>query len=252
LYKTFSNYTELYTTLHNSKQLVHKEYHQKYKETIKRLSNKYNFILLEPKKNLGLKQGGIWALDQIKFKEDDKIMFYDSNCYPLTKNFDKALFDIIDGENIIASLLTLQEHNELEKFKDKITGYLYYNFIDSLAMSSVVTFMYSLHLVVKGTNVHNYSNNYGDGFNLPISKIKINKILSELNKKAVFLCDFHESFTYLKKYEDNLYILYKKLMNKRSTYKDITFEDYIINYKLYNQLSKSNDNVRLFSGENSF
>jgi hypothetical protein len=235
--------------------LVDNEYplnKEEYKKTIKRLCDKYNCTLLEPKRNLGLKQGGVWVLDQIKFKEDDKIMFYDSNTYPLTKNFDKALFDIIDGKNIIASLLTFKKHNELEKFKDEKTGYLYYNFIDSLATSSVVTFMYSLHLIVKATNVYNYSSNYGDGFNLPISKIKINRILSELNKKAVFLCDFHESFKHLREYEDKLYVSYKQLMDSKSTYKDITFEDYIINYKLYDQLSKSNDNIRLFSGENLF
>jgi hypothetical protein len=232
--------------------LVDNEYplgKEKSKEMIKTLAEKYNCLLLEPKVNLGMKKGITWALEQAELKNDDKIMFYDSNAYPLTKNFDKALFDIIDGENIVTAALTIKSNNKVDKFKDERTGHYYYIFNTGITGSSVMAFTYDLQSILKGSNIYNYSDTYGDGLNHNEVRNKMNEILLKLNKKAVLLCDFNEQLDFFKLKEDKLYVSYKKLMPEDNTFKNVNFEDYITNPEKYDKLSKVNKNIKIYSGE---
>ena len=233
--------------------LVDNEYplnKEKYKETLKRLSHKYGCTILEPQKNLGMKNGSNCAINHLSLDDNDKIIFYDSNSYPNTQNFDDVLIKILDNENFGASCLT-KENISLDILTDKYSGHNYYN--DSLAKirnffgSSIGCFPFYIHKQIY-FNIDLFSKNYGDIVNENNSMIK--QLFNKLNKKIAFLSDYHELNNYFifNRTEDENYSTYKFILASKLSFRDFSFEDYLINKNRYNRLSPLNHKILKING----
>lgn len=219
------------------------------KETLKKLSYKYGCIILEPNKNLGIKNGANWGLDQLYLNDNDKIILYDSNAYPLNKNFDKALIDVLENnEDIVGACLTRKNINNLERKQDKNFKYSYFDDANYFFGSSIGIFNYFIHKHLK-FDIDLFNNNYGDAVNLHDSKLK--RLVKNMNKKVIFLSDFNEDLGFYNKYQDNDYTKYKTLAINYSL-SNFTLEEYILNKNKYNKLSLINSHIKKINGFNLF
>lgn len=233
--------------------LVDNEYplnKEQYKETLKRLSFKYGCVILEPEKNLGMKNGSNWAISQLSLNHNDKIIFYDSNSYPNTQDFDKSLISILDNDDFGASCLT-KEKISLPIISDKYSKENYYD--DSLVRvrnffgSSVGCFPFYIHELIH-FNIDLFSSNYGDIVNENDSMIK--QLFRKMNKRIAFLSDYHEFNNYFTFHgiEDKNYSLYKMILGSKLNSRDFSFDDYLINKKEYNRLSSVNHKILKMNG----
>lgn len=215
------------------------------KEVLKKISNKYGCVILEPNLNLGIKDGSNWALDHLSLQDEDKIILYDSNAYPLTKHFDKALIDLLENnKDVVGACLTRKNINDLEKIKDKYTNYYYYEDTDYFFGSSVGIFNYFIHKQFK-FDMDLFNKYYGDVVNVHQAKLK--KRAQKMNKRVLFLSDFHEDLNFYRVQEDIDYVNYKKIVGLLS-YKDFSLEDYILNKDKYNKLSSVNNIIKKTNG----
>ena len=253
LEKSIDRYYQLCSSKPDIHFLVDNEYplhKEKYKETLKKLSIKYGCHVLQPYQNLGMKDGCLWAIDQLALYDNDKIIFYDSNAYPDTLNFDKALLDVLDDESIGASCLTKKDIN-LESLTDFSGRYKFYNDVNvnerNFFNSSIGCFPFYLHKKIK-FQINLFSKNYGDIVNEKDSIVK--RMVKDMNKKIVFLTDYNESNFYFSRngYEDKDYSIYKKILLSKKNYLDFSFENYLLNKDKYNNLSHINYHIFKVNG----
>jgi hypothetical protein len=213
------------------------------KETLKKISHKYDCLILEPNKNLGIKNGTNWALDQISLSDNDKIIIYDSNAYPITKHFDKALIDVLENnEDIVGVCLTggSSYTNNLEKLYDKYSKHYYFSENNFNMGSSIGVFNYYIHKQLK-YDIDLYNNYYGDAINLPDSKLK--KLLKKIDKKMIFLSDYNENLKFYFNQEDKEYINYK-IIAQINSLNDFNLEKYLLNKNKYNKISLINYKIK--------
>lgn len=226
---------------------LHKE---ELKETLKRLSDKYGCIILESDKNLGIKEGSLFIMDTINkdrsFNEDDIGIMYDSNCYPLTKNFDKALVDVYKNKNIgICSLSPINAQND-NIIKDELSDL---NYIEHINFYTAITsFTYKAHSIIQAS-FNMFSKTYGDGSNL-LSTLKEKISINGL--KYVALTDYKEDMKYFRDKEDSIYVKYKQFILNIKPKDYISFNDFLnLNYDEISYV-KTNINKEIFhfTGDN--
>lgn len=224
-------------------------YKEEIKTTLKKLSDKYGCVILDPEKNLGLKDGSLYIMDQLNklkgFKEEDIGIMYDSNCYPLTKNFDKALVDIYKNKDI--GICTLSPQNIIENviIKDETSNL---NYIEDINFFTAITsFTYKAHSIIQAS-FNMFSKTYGDG-SVKFSNVK-DKI-AKYNLKYVALSDYKEDMKYFKQKEDYDYINYKKFILNIKPKDYISFDDFLnYNYKLIpSDIIKINKEIFYFTGD---
>jgi hypothetical protein len=249
LEKSIDRYYEMCYQKPDAHYLVDNEYPLKkdeVKETIKKLSDKYGCTVLEPKKNLGLRQGLLWGLEQAKLNDDDKVIIYDSSDYPITKNFDKALLEILSlNEDIVGVTLSNKKLTEnLEKIKDQNSGYYYFEGNEKSFGSSIVAFK---HFINKYTQaeilpINNY---FGDGNN---THSKLKTIITNMNKRYVVLSDYNEEphFLTFQGTEDPEYFMYKQI-SIRTRFKEFSFEEYLTKMDTYNKTSQINAEINILN-----
>jgi hypothetical protein len=215
---------------------------EKVKEVLKKISHKYGCIILEPNKNIGMKKGVNWALDHLSLNDNDKIMIYDSNAYPLTTHFDKALIDVIDNnEDIVGACLTSANHtNRLEKLYDKYFKHYYFSDNNFNFGTSIGIFNYFIHKHLK-YDINLYNDYYGDAINVPDSKII--KLIKKMNKKIIFLSDFNENLKFFHHQEDKDYLRYKQI-SEIAFLKNFTLDEFILNKHKYNKISLINYEIK--------
>ena len=220
------------------------------KEVFDYISKEYGCIVYNSGKNLGLKQGSMYLFNEVgkfhNFKDEDIIIVYDSNSYPITKNFDKALTDVFKNPEIGICSLTNKKRPIENIIQDKITNYNYYLNTVTSNISSITSISYKAHLILF-FGFYMFSETYGDGSNYLQAYEKINKH----NLKFVILNDYEENIHYLLSKQDFEYVKYKEFIIGVQPKDYISFDKYL-ELKLYNKIknyTKINKNISLFTGE---
>ena len=220
------------------------------KEVFDYISKEYGCIVYNSGKNLGLKQGSMYLFNEVgkfhNFKDDDVFIFYDSNSYPITKNFDKALTEVFKNREIGICSLTNKKRPIENIIQDKITNYNYYLNTVTSNISSITSFTYKTHLMVL-FNFYMFSETYGDGSNYT----NTSEIINKHNLKFVILNDYEENINYLSSKQDFEYVKYKEFIIAVQPKDYISFDKYL-ELKLYNKIknyTKINKNISLFTGE---
>ena len=219
------------------------------KEVFDYISKEYGCIVYDVGKNLGLKQGAIYLMSEVRkfynFKNDDVFIFYDSNSYPMNKNFDKALFEVFKNPEIGVCSLTNEKKSIENIIRDKITNYNYY--LNTLIpnISSITSFSYKTHLIIL-FDLYMFSKTYGDGSNY----LKTSETLNKHNLKFAVLNDYEEDVTYLKLKQDLEYIKYKGFIINYQPKDYISFDKYL-ELKIYNKMNYTsiNKDISIFTGE---
>lgn len=82
-----------------------------------RLGSVYEARVLDPGKNLGLHQGHNWALAQCKLQDDDIVILYDPDSWPLTNGWDQAIVDVMRADRgfDIVGLIDPRSRRELDE-----------------------------------------------------------------------------------------------------------------------------------------
>jgi len=210
----------------------------------KSISEDFGCLIFDYGKNIGVKNGMYFIANELnkiqEIKEDDKILFYDSNSCPITKNFDKALFDILDDDSVgMASLLNNEDKQEYKT--EFILGYNTTNEANSI--SSINSMKYKQRKILENS-FYVFSESYMDLTNHPISKQELNKN----SLKMIHLVDFKEKIGSSTK-EDFEYLRYKKLASSFIGSK-FSFEDFLFNKTSFGSINNSlNKNIFYFSGE---
>lgn len=224
-------------------------YKEELKEVFNYISKKYGCLIYNSGENLGIRKGSFYLFEQFsKIKEiqkDDVIIFYDSNSYPLTKNFDKALNEILQNSEIGICCLTEKKEKNLEIIIDPIFNYKYtYNNLSNEA-SAICSIPYRTHLLTL-CNYNMFSDTYGDGANYEL----IENILKNNNLKLAYLLDYKEDNDYFNNKEDLKYIQYKNFLLKIKPKDYISFDSYLkLNYEYKGDSTNINKEIFLFTGE---
>jgi len=220
------------------------------KKTLKRLSDKYGCIIFESQTNLGLKKGLLYLESEFKkqimdVKETDIIIVYDSNCYPLTKHFDKALTECFNNPQIGIATLSPEIISDTSSIKkDEITNY---NYTEKPSFfTSITSFTYKTHLIVQA-DFNMFSKTYGDG---SVLLTNIQKKIYEHNLKYIALTDYKEKMSYFNNKEDEQYLKYKKFILNVRPKEHISFDMFLnLNYKYRGENTSINKQIFCFTGD---
>jgi hypothetical protein len=222
---------------------------EKIKETLKKLSDKYGCVILESETNLGLQKGLLYLDSELNktilnIKETDVIILYDSNSYPLTKDFDKALIECFKNPEIGIATLSPEIIKDTSSIKkDSITNYNYTE--EPSFYTSITSLTYKAHLMVQA-NFNMFSKTYGDGSAL-LSNVK--NIIAKNNLKYVALTDYKEKMFYFNNKEDIEYVKYKKFILNIKPKEHISFDTFLnLKYEYKGERTSINKEIFHFTG----
>ena len=242
-YELCYNKPDIHYILNDSYPL-HKE---EIKETLKKLSDKYGCVILESETNLGLQKGLLYIDKESKkqnMKNWDIMIVYDSNSYPLTKNFDKPLVECFNNTEIGACTLSPSIINESTLInKDAITNY---NYTEKPSFfTSITSFTYKTHSIVQA-NFNMFSKTYGDG---SVLLSNIQKIMYQHNLKYIALTDYKEEMFYFTNKEDIEYVKYKKFILNIKPKEHISFDTFLnLKYEYKGERTSINKEIFHFTG----
>jgi hypothetical protein len=225
-------------------------YKEEIKETLKKLSDKYSCTIFESETNLGLQKGLLYLDSELNkrisnIKETDVIILYDSNSYPLTKDFDKALIECFNNPEIGVATLSPKIIKDTSSIKkDSITNYNYTE--ESSFFTAISSFTYKTHLIVQA-QFNMFSKTYGDGSAL-LSNVK--NIIAKHNLKYISLTDYKEQMSYFNDKEDEQYLKYKQFILNVRPKEHISFDMFLsLNYKYKGETTLVNKQIFHFTGD---
>jgi hypothetical protein len=207
---------------------------EKTSQTIRDLATKFGGTYLNYNTNLGMRDGLRKIYSDLEFKDEDRIIIYDSNAFVTTKDFDDYLFKALDNSNVAFSAATFPiqkagfiTETDFEYEFDPIHNMRYYKNREQLQVIKGVFSTVGAHPF----KMHKYINADFDMFTPLFAEVanthnRVKKIISDLGMTAMYLTDVKEEFVLLQK-EDELYKRYKVFITSLKPFNSVSFEEFI-------------------------
>lgn len=224
---------------------LHKE---ELKETFNYFETKYRCKVFDAGSNIGMIGGLDYLLNELykktTTKDNDFGIFYDSNAYVVSKNFDKALLDVAKDSKFAGSVLTSKNKNYDNLPQLSSSNYNYYESINGKDKNSVICLSKKNYLKYK-----NYYFSFSDSYIDFTNAESLKNALKENNVTLAYLSDYKENVEYFTLKEDHQYLNYKNTLILLKTKNNISFEDYLKNYDSFVKINFNVlENISAFSG----
>lgn len=217
---------------------------EKTSQGIEELAKKYNGRYINLGKNLGIREGLKTVYQSFDFQDNDRILFYDSNANPLTKDFDDYLYKILDTEQYAYSATTfpinakiVPDYDELqiEFEKDPIHGIEFFKNKPELqripgVFSTIGCYRFAMTKIVDVNFFDMYNVFFGELLN---TYNRVKETINNSGMEPVYLKNVNENFE-LTKLEDSLYRRYKIFIGSLRPFNHIPFEEFIQKPQLIN------------------